>query len=311
MDLSGTDIAVLGMGRMGQALAGRLVAGGHHVTIWNRTPGRAPDLVAAGAKEAGSIGEAVAGAGVSITSLANDDAVRAVALGPDGIISAKKPDAMYADASTISPALSGELATTVRHFVAMPILGGPATVVDGQATYLLGGDPVDVAALDPVVATLSASVRRYADAQHALTAKLVNNQLLLSGLVSLAEAVAVGRAGGLTDDQLRDLLENSAMVAPGIRNRFEGVLTGHQDPGWWTISLGGKDLRLAAEVANDRGIDVPVALAVQGQFQWAAEAGLADHDVAEVSRDYSDDHPARIGSGDSNGYSGGAHYRKT
>jgi 3-hydroxyisobutyrate dehydrogenase len=278
------DIAVLGMGRMGRALAGRLLAGGHQVTIWNRTPAKAPEVVAAGARELGSIADAVGGAQVAITSLANDDAVRAVA---GGIQSALKPDAIYADASTTSPALSRQLAETFRHFVAMPILGGPAEVLSGRASYLLGGAAGDAAALEPAVATLSDSVRRYPEAPPATTAKLVNNLLLLASIVDLAEGVAVGRAGGLTDEQLHDLLQSSVIVPPGIRNRFEGILAGHQDPGWWSIALGAKDLGLAVELAQVEGRDVPVAVAVRDRYQAAAAGGLADLDVADISRPYS------------------------
>jgi len=79
------DIAVLGMGRMGQALAKRLLGGGHRVTVWNRTPGKAEEALAAGATEVGSVAEAVKGVEVVITSLSADEAVRAVALGEGGV----------------------------------------------------------------------------------------------------------------------------------------------------------------------------------------------------------------------------------
>jgi hypothetical protein len=75
------DVAVLGMGRMGRALAGRMLEGGHQVTVWNRSKGRAGDVVSAGAREARSVADAVVGVDVAITMLANDDAVRAVASG--------------------------------------------------------------------------------------------------------------------------------------------------------------------------------------------------------------------------------------
>src|SRR2546423_1141734 len=150
------DIAVLGMGRMGRALAGRLLEGGHRVTVWNRTQGK-------------------------------------------------------------------------------------AGVVDG---------------LEPVLSSLSDRVRRYDTAPLALTAKLANNLLLLSGVVALAESFAVGRSGGLSDDQLRDLLGNSPLVAPGLKNRFEGVLTGSQE-GWWTTLLGAKDAGLTVDIAPGADVDPP------------------------------------------------------
>jgi len=87
---------------MGQAVAARLMGGGHDVVVWNRSPGKAGKVVAAGGWEAHSIAEAVSGREVVVTSLANDDAVRGVALGDGGIRSAIGPEAVYADCSTVS-----------------------------------------------------------------------------------------------------------------------------------------------------------------------------------------------------------------
>jgi 3-hydroxyisobutyrate dehydrogenase-like beta-hydroxyacid dehydrogenase len=279
------DIAVLGMGRMGQALAKRLLGGGHRVVVWNRTPGRAEEVVAAGATEAGSVAEAVKAAGAVITSLTADEAVRAVALGEGGVRAALGAEAVYADASTVSPAMSEELAAAFRRFVAMPILGPPAGVESGQAVYLAGGDPAAVERLEPVLAALSETVRRYDTAGKAMSAKLASNLLLLAGVAALAEAFAVARSGGVTDEQIRELLGGSAMVAPGVRNRFEGVLAGDMEP-WWSTALGAKDARLAAEAAAGAGVELPLARTVAGLYDEVATAGAEDEDIVAVARRY-------------------------
>src|SRR5437764_83294 len=173
------DIAVLGMGRMGQAVAQRLLGGGHPVVVWNRSKGKADDVLAAGAEEAGSVAEAVEGAEVVITSLSDDDAVRQVALGEGGIRSAIGPEAVYADASTVSPFLAEALAAEFDRFVAMPILGAPAAVEAGEATYLIGGDPAMANRLKPVMDALSQRVQRYDTPRKAVGGKLANNLMLL------------------------------------------------------------------------------------------------------------------------------------
>jgi len=277
------DIAVLGMGRMGQAVARRLLGGGHPVIVWNRTPGQADDVVAAGAKEAGSIAEAVGAAEIVVTSLADDDAVRAVALGDGGVRASIGPDSVYADASTVSPALSEQLAASVSHFAAMPILGAPAAVEAGQATVLVGGDPAVVARLDPVLATLAETVCRFDRPAKAGFAKLANNLMLLSAVAALAEAVAVARAGGLTDDEVRALLGQSPMLAPGLRNRFEGVLTGDLEP-WWSTALGAKDAGLAVEAAQAAGVDLALARVLQELYGEVAAVGDDDDIVAIANR---------------------------
>ncbi|MFD0359936.1 NAD(P)-dependent oxidoreductase [Nocardia sp. GCM10030253] len=272
------DIAVLGMGQMGRALAGRLLDGGHQVRVWNRTRGRAGQLVSGGAEEAQSIAAAVDGVDVVVTMLADDAAVRAVALGELRPLLGSAT--IYVDCSTVSPALSGALSEGFAdRFVAMPVLGAPAAVSAGQAVLLVGGAADQIDRLGPMIDSLSDTVRRYDTAPLALTAKLTSNMLLLSGVVALAEAFAVGRSGGLRGDQLRDLLATS--VAPGLRNRFDSVLTGSPE-GWWTVVLGAKDAGLAIETARAAGVELPSAEVVRHLYE-AAASRQADADIAFVA----------------------------
>jgi 3-hydroxyisobutyrate dehydrogenase-like beta-hydroxyacid dehydrogenase len=278
------DITVLGMGRMGRALAGRLLEGGHEVVVWNRSKSRAAEIVSAGAREAPSVADAVKGADVVVTVLANDDAVRAV------VFRDLRPSidnkTIYMDCSTVSPKLSGELAEAFpARFLALPVLGSPAAVRAGQAVFLAGGDSALVDRISPVLSSLSETVRRYDTACLAITAKLTSNLLLLSEVVGLAEAFAVGRSGGLTDDQLRELLSSSPMMAPGLRNRFEGILTGSQD-GWWTTVLGAKDAGLAIDIARGAGVELPGAEELKRRYEKAAAMGLDDADIAAVTELY-------------------------
>jgi 3-hydroxyisobutyrate dehydrogenase-like beta-hydroxyacid dehydrogenase len=278
------DVAVLGMGNMGQAIAVRLLDGGHRVAVWNRTPERAAQVVSAGAVQAPSIADAVYGADVVFTMLANDDAVRAVAFGD--LRSSIGTEAVYVDCSTVSPGLSGELAAAFPgRFLAVPVLGSPAVVRAGQATFLAGGDGAVVQRIGAVLSSLSTTVRRYDTAPLAGTAKLTSNLLLLSELVALAESFAVGRSGGLSDAQLRELLGDSPMVAPGIRNRFEDMLTGSQE-GWWATELGAKDAGLAVDIARGADIELPEAIAVRTVYERAAASGMEHADVAAVARLY-------------------------
>lgn len=280
----GMRIAVLGMGRMGRALAGRVLDGGHELVVWNRTPGRAPQLVDRGAQEEHDLGSAVHGVDLVLTCLTDDEAVREVA-GSGALRSPTGRQAAYVDASTVSPELADELDRMFPSFAAMPVLGSPAVVAAGQATYLLGGDDGAVAAVEPLLASLSGSVLRYPSPRLASAAKLAVNLLLLDGVVALAESFTVGRAGGLSDDQLRQLLGGSPMVAPGLANRFEGVLTGDQAT-WWTTALGAKDAGLALDLVGRAGGRLTVTAAVRELYQRAASGGAADDDITAVARLY-------------------------
>ncbi|MDQ3906001.1 MAG: NAD(P)-dependent oxidoreductase [Actinomycetota bacterium] len=283
------DIAVLGMGRMGRAVAARLLESGHWVTVWNRSKGKANEIVSAGGREADSVADAVNGVDVAITMLANDDAVRGVALGH--LRPAIAHRTIYVDCSTVSPALSGELAEAFPgRFLAMPVVGSPLAVRAGQAVYLAGGNGDLIDRLAPFLSSLSSTVRRYDSASLALTAKLTNNLLLLSQVVALAEAFAVGRSGGLTDDQLRELLGDSPLLPQGLKNRFDGVLTGMQDP-WWTTVLGAKDAGLAIDVARGADVELPQATVVQQLYEKAASSGLDEADISALTQLYQDSIP--------------------
>jgi 3-hydroxyisobutyrate dehydrogenase len=276
-------VAVLGMGRMGRAVATRLLGGGHRLTVWNRSAGRAGDVVSAGGREATTIADAVSGADVVISILANDDAVRAVAfeqLRP--VIGART---VFVDSSTVSPALSSELAASFPRFVALPLIGNPEAVTAGRAVLLAGGAGDLIETLVPVLSSLSGTVRRYPTAQLALTAKLTNNLLLMSEVAALAETFAVGRAGGLSDDQLRELLVSNPLVPAGLRNRFEGILTGAQH-GWWTTVLGAKDVGLAIEIAQGAGVALPLAELVRRLYDRAAASGDDEADIVAITNLY-------------------------
>lgn len=277
-------IAVLGMGRMGQALAGRLLDQGHQVTIWNRSAGKAPALVERGATEPGSIHGALDGAELVISSLANDQAVRDVAWGDQGVRSSIPAGCVYVDASTISPGLADELNDDFPRFVAMPILGSPSQVAAGQAIYLIGAQDSLSEAVEPLFPGLSEKRFRYLKPSTAAVAKVTVNLLLLDGVVALAESFAVGRSGGLTEDQLRELLGASPMVAPGLKYRFEGVLTGEQET-FWTTALGAKDAGLAVEVAKSAGVDLPLTTMVRDLYSEAA-ADADGEDIALVAKRY-------------------------
>jgi 3-hydroxyisobutyrate dehydrogenase len=271
--------AVLGMGRMGAALALRLVGDGHEVAVWNRSPGKAAQVVAAGAREAAALAEAVETAEVVLTSLSDDSVVRHVALGKGGVRDAIGEGAVYIECSTVSPQLIEELAGTFPAFAAMPVLGGPPTVVSGQATYLLGANEITAGRIEAISVSLGGTLRRYGSAGLASTAKLAVNLLLLSGVVSLAESFSVGRSGGLDNGQLRELL--AGLVSSSVKNRFEAVLGSPHD-GWWTTALGAKDAGLAVGVAAGGGFDLQVGKAVRDAYLRAAAAGYGDDDVAAV-----------------------------
>ena len=277
-------VAVLGMGRMGHALAERLLSGDHILTVWNRTQGKADDLLARGARQAGTPAEAAASSELTLTSLADDSAVRSVVTGPDGA-AAGLGDGVLADASTVSPQTTAHLSDAASgRFLASPILGSPMAVLGGEATYLIGGPRAHHDRTRPVYETLAdENHRRYVgeDPTVPSTLKLISNYLLLAGIASLAEGVATAQAAGLDETLIRDYFSRLPLVAPGLRNRLDDIISG-EHRGWFPTRLGAKDARLAEELAQHHGLQLPLADAVKRRYEEAMADGWADADIAAV-----------------------------
>jgi 3-hydroxyisobutyrate dehydrogenase-like beta-hydroxyacid dehydrogenase len=276
-------VAVLGMGNMGRAVARRLLARGCDVKVWNRTPGKAAEVVEAGAVEEASPVEAARGVEAVLMSLADDQAVLDVMTRLAELRSV--PDApIVVDMSTVSPETSRKLRDMApgHRFVAAPIIGGPQAVLEGMASGLLGGDRSLVDRLEPIWTRIfSAHWYCGEDPGSASTFKLLNNYLLMSGIAVIAEVVATAEAAGLDRALLREFLHQWPTVAPGLRNRLDDVIDGdHQ--GWFATRLGAKDVRLLAQAAESNGISLPIARLVERRYEEAAERGWSDADIAAI-----------------------------
>lgn len=284
--------SVLGMGSMGREVARVLLGQGHDVTVWNRTAGKADDLVKLGAADLSGKEptEAVRGSEVLLTSLSDDEAVRSVLL--DGGVAAAvakgseggSGGVVVVEMSTVSPGTTRELADAVGKgcFVASPILGAPQAVAKRQAGYLVAGPLAAVERLGKLFDSLSERHRYVGeDPGRALELKILANNLLLSGLAVLAEVVATGQALGMGDDLLLGFLRESPLVAPGLLNRVDDVASGDHE-GWFTTALGAKDVRLASELASAEGIRLPVTEEVLRRYEQAAASGYGSLDIAAV-----------------------------
>jgi 3-hydroxyisobutyrate dehydrogenase-like beta-hydroxyacid dehydrogenase len=273
--------AVLGLGRMGSALVSRLLDTDHQVTVWNRTPGRADELVERGATEASDARSAVDGVDAVLLSLADDAAVMGVLGGREGLLVSPHTTPVV-DLSTTSPATATRYGDLLAgHFVASPVLGGPSALAAGQAALAVAGPQELLDRLEPLLSSLSSRVRRCgSDPGRAQVVKLMNNYLLMTGIAALSEAVAAGEGAGLEAPLITDLLGTFPTVAPALHNRVQDIVGGDHN-GWFSTTLGAKDVALFADMVGD-GRELPLARAVLGRYQAAMDAGLGDADLGAV-----------------------------
>ncbi|GLL01521.1 3-hydroxyisobutyrate dehydrogenase [Dactylosporangium matsuzakiense] len=257
-------VAVLGLGRMGAAIAGRLVDQGYAVRTWNRSP-RPP---VPGAVAAGSAAEACAGAGFVVTMLTDAAAVLAVVGAAD-----LRAGATLIEMSTIGPdgvlKVAGALPAGVD-MVDAPVGGSVGAAAGGALRILAGGDPAVLDRAETVLAALG-SVHRCGALGRGAANKLVLNTAVLAGLAALADALAVGAALGIAREDALELLRASPLAA--VVGRAMG------GPGAaFGVALAAKDLDLARAAAA--GVPLPAADGAAELLRRAVAAGPADADVA-------------------------------
>lgn len=277
------NLAFLGLGAMGEPMARNLAAAGHHVTVYNRTPGRAAALVAMGATEALSATTAVAGAEMVLSCVATPEALRELLLGPDGAMAAAPSGTLFIDFSTADPATGKALAAVAEtygsSFLEAPVSGGVKGAAGGTLTIMVGGDEVNLARAQPILDILASSVVRVGDVGSASAAKLINQMLVGVHLTAALEAYAAGARAGVDPQVLQEIITSSTGDSFMFRRVSRNLFSQDFAPGF-KLDLLAKDLRLAAEMCEQSGVSHALADATRGVVAAAQEAGLGEQDVA-------------------------------
>jgi 3-hydroxyisobutyrate dehydrogenase-like beta-hydroxyacid dehydrogenase len=280
-------IAFLGLGKMGSAIAGRLLQSGHSLTVWNRTTGTADVLAADGAEIALSAHAAILHADVIFTMLNDDAAVEQVILGGDGqagILDELAPSAIHVSLSTISVALSRTL--TAKHaaagsrFVASPVFGRPNVATDGKLWLAVAGRDKDVAYVRPLLESFSREITVISKEPwqaHAL--KIGGNFLITAMIESLGEAMAFSEAHSIDPELFLEIVNNALFRSPFYEAYGKVMLHPPKQPGA-TIALGAKDMKLFRDAAQNLGMITPLADRFADDLAAASEAGLKDTDWA-------------------------------
>jgi 3-hydroxyisobutyrate dehydrogenase-like beta-hydroxyacid dehydrogenase len=275
-------IAVIGMGSMGRAFATRALERGHGVAVWNRSPGRAAAVVAAGAVEA-PLERAVGDADVVLLVLSDDEAVLKVCEGDGGILASLGSSTVLLNVSTVSP-------DTVRHLAAVgpadrvldaPVMGAPENVAVGHCRFLVGGPLPTISSCDPLWTDLGVGYTHCGPIGTASIMKLISNLLLITGVASLAEAIATARSHGIPDELLQDVFGQSPVVSPTSAIRLGSVLDPNH-PGWFSPTLARKDVRLAVGLAEQAGLTVRVGPATEALLTAVVESRAEWPDFSAV-----------------------------
>jgi 3-hydroxyisobutyrate dehydrogenase-like beta-hydroxyacid dehydrogenase len=281
-------VAVVGAGRMGAAMVGRLVDAGHPVVVYNRTTAKAEQLgERLGVGVAATPREAALNADVVVVSLADDTAVRAAYRGPEGLVAGLAPGTVVADTSTVDPAtlqdLDPDVASTGASLLDTPVSGSVATVEAGNLLVMAGGSGGALDRARPVLETFSQRIVHLGALGTGSTMKLVVNSMVHALNAALAEALVLAEKAGVERSVAYEVIASSAVAAPYVAYKRASFENPDEAPVAFALDLVAKDLDLARALADRVDAPMPQLVANRHLVQQAVDAGLGEADLSALA----------------------------
>jgi 3-hydroxyisobutyrate dehydrogenase len=278
---NGRRLGWVGAGRMGQALAARLLAAGHDVAVYNRTRSKAEALVEAGATVVDSPAE-----------LADRDVVFTMVAGPDdfqevvrALLAGDAVPSVIVDMTTVSPessaAVREEAARRGTALLAAPVSGNPKVVKAGRVTLVVSGPRAAFDEVEPLLALLGAGVTYVGDGELARLAKICHNVMLGVVAQCMAEIVVLAEKGGMSRHDFLEFLNGSVMGSMFTRYKSPAYVNLDFTPTFTPLLLR-KDFDLGLQAAHDLDVPMPVAAAAQQTVQALIGAGHREEDFAAL-----------------------------
>jgi 3-hydroxyisobutyrate dehydrogenase len=280
-------IAFIGLGKMGSGVAGRLLAAGHQLRVYNRTPAKAAALVRGGAHLCASPAEAGRNADAVISMVADDTASREVWLGSDGILTAAPAGSLAIECSTLSHDWVSELALEAARrelrYIDAPVTGLPETAAAGELTLLVGAPTADLGAARDLLGAFSRHIIHFGPVGTGTAYKLIINMLGAVQIASAAEAMALAERAGLDLGVVAEAIATGQAASPQvIRNTRRMVLNDHDRNITFTPRLRLKDVHYALQLAGKLGLGTPFGALAARAFGQVCTAGQADENESNV-----------------------------
>ncbi|MBM7791226.1 3-hydroxyisobutyrate dehydrogenase/2-hydroxy-3-oxopropionate reductase [Tenggerimyces flavus] len=275
---------MIGTGRMGAAMVGRLRGAGHPVVVWNRTPARAKGL---DADVAATAAEAAAAADVVLVSLADDAAVLAMYEGPDGLVAGLRPGTIVVDTSTVAPATVRKAAALVAERGAVlldaPVSGSVPVVQQGAITFLVGGPADALDKVRPILSAFATRIFHLGDVGSGATMKLSVNSVVYGLNQSVAEALVLAEKAGVERAVAYEVFANSAISAPFVHYKRESFERPAETPAAFMLQLVVKDLDLIGALADEVGARMDQRATNRKLAAEALADGLGERDLSVVA----------------------------
>lgn len=274
----------LGTGRMGTAMARRLIDAGENVHVWNRTPNKVVPLVARGAYAVETVRD-LARRDIVFVMVSTPGDLEEVVCGPGGLLDGRSTPRVIVDCSTVSQAASARVRAAVTRggtdFLAAPVSGNPHVVAEGKACIVASGPRNVFETVRPHLAKI-AKVTVYAgDAEQSRLVKLCHNLYLGMMVQALAEVVSLAEKGGTSPAAFLDFLNGTVVASEWVRNRTPDLVSRDWTP-TFTTELMQKDFDLGLGAALELDVPMPVAMSVHQLVQTAIELGHGNDDFLSL-----------------------------
>ena len=278
-------IGFLGLGKMGCLMAPRLLQAGHDLTVWNRTRAKADALVRDGATLAANPAEVAKAADIVISMLADEAAVLEVYDESGGLLSTAVDGKLFLDMSTLRPATVRQLAKRVRaqgaSFADAPVSGTVGPAMDGQLLVFCGASEQDFERAEPILDVFARRLVHAGDVGQGSLLKLVVNLPLAVYWGSLAEAIAMGKHGGLDLKLMLETIEDSSAALAVLPLKIPTIL-GVSGPVAFDVKSMQKDLRSMLATGGEAGVQMRTAEGALAAYSAAAESGSGSSDAVAV-----------------------------
>lgn len=284
------ELGYVGLGGMGHAMASNLISKGHALRVWNRSPGKAADLVAQGAVLVDHPGKAVASDGIVFTMVADDAALEQVVGGPDGIAAKLGPGGIHVSMSTVSPETTRKLAALHAErgagFIAAPVFGRPTAAAAAMLFILIAGEAGARDKVMPLLETMGQRVFPLGDDPVAASiVKLSGNFMIMGVIEAMAEAATLCEKYGVERSAMMDVMTQSIFATPLYVN-YGKLIAQHDyaNPGF-KLSLGFKDANLVMAAARKAHVPMPLASMMHDRFlsALAKDRGELDWTAAALN----------------------------
>ena len=271
------NVAFIGLGVMGYPMAGYISKAGHNVTVFNRTKSKAEKWIDEyKGKMAETPAEAAKDAEYIFTCVGNDNDLREVSIGENGLYNSAKKGSVYIDNSTVSAEICRELYKAAKDkgfdFLDAPISGGQPGAESGKLTVMVGGDEKIFSKAKPIIDCYSQKVNLIGPSGSGQLTKMMNQMCIAGAVQGLSEAINFGINAGLDMDKVMDTISKGAAQSWQMENRYRSMTDNKFDFGF-AVDWMRKDLAIVIEEAKRNGSPIPVTEIVDGYYAKVQEMG--------------------------------------